>query len=212
MYACAIITARHHVLGKCKHYSAAQRHNGWCVCRLYWTVDPIISWGREREAKAPQERDKGWLTQPKTRGPSWTASASAAAKPPWDSAQQLGNVTEPLQEVAQSSISLIKCGREAVITWRKTLLVIKTVSMTCRGTFPVEIQVAHTSARQNLSLLQRRDTIYSWETHLAIGKKKEWNMLDILCTALAANFSKQWQIQWQLPEMQKGHTHHIQFV
>lgn len=106
MYAWTIITARHHVPGKCKQYSAAQRHNGWCVCRLYWTVDPIISWGIEREAKAPQERDKGWLTQAKSRGPSWTACASAAAKPPWDSAQQLGDAVEPSREVARSSVSL----------------------------------------------------------------------------------------------------------
>lgn len=169
MYACAVITPRRHVLGKCKQYSAAQRHNGWCVCRLYWTVDPIISWGRERE-KPKQERDKGWLTQPKTRGPSWTPCASAAAKPPWDSVQPLGKHAEPLQEVAQSSISLVKRSREAVIVWRKTLLVIKTV--TCRGTFPVDIQVAHTSTRQKLSLLQRIDTIYSWETRVAIGKKR----------------------------------------
>lgn len=157
---------------RCKQYSAAQRHNGWCVCRRYWTVDPIISWGREREAKAPPERDKGWLTQPKTRGPLWTVCASAAAKRQWDSALMLGNDAEQLQEVGRSSISLFKRSREEVITWRKTLRVITTVSATCRGTFPVEIQVAHTSRRQNLSQLQRTDTIYSWETRVAKGKKR----------------------------------------
>lgn len=182
MYACTIITPRHHVPAKCKQHSAAQRRNGWCVCRLYWTVDPIISWGREREAKAPRERDKGWLTRPKTRGPSWTACATAAAKPPWDSAQQLANVAEPLQEVARSRIFLVKCSREGVITSRKTLLVIKTDSVTCRGTFLVEIQVARTSTRQNLSLAAaNRYDLQLRETCSNRGEKKKNETYSVSC-------------------------------
>lgn len=32
---------------------------------------------------------------------------------------QPNSVAEPLQEVARSNISLVKCGKEGVITWRE---------------------------------------------------------------------------------------------
>lgn len=68
----ALITLTYHVLGKCRQYSAALRHDGWCVCRHRWTMDPIISWGKKGGARHHRGKiSDDWLNQ--NRGPSWMA-------------------------------------------------------------------------------------------------------------------------------------------
>lgn len=104
VFAWAIITLTHHVLGKCRQYSAVQRRDGWCVCRHCWTVDPIISWGRKGGARHHRREIKDdWLNQ--NRGPSWTACASIIGKPWWEPMQQLCDGRELSQEVRRSSVT-----------------------------------------------------------------------------------------------------------
>lgn len=140
VFAWAIITLTHHVLGKCRQYSAAQRHDGWCVCRHRWTVDPIISWGRKGGARHRwgEIRDD-WLNQ--NRGPSWLAVC-------WHYLEAIVgvNVTAQWQQRAVIGSKKIKCvlflkwGRGRLFTWGEKLPVIKNISRRCWDSSLTEIR------------------------------------------------------------------------
>lgn len=141
--------SRHHMAGKCKQYSAAQHHNGWCVCRLYWTVDPIFPEGERgkqkqhrREIKDDSLNQKAEVSHGRRALARHKATVRFSPTARWRRGAIVGSRTI-------KCIAPLKCGREGVITWRKTLLVIKTISATCWSPFPVEIQVVHTSTRRN---------------------------------------------------------------
>lgn len=157
VFAWAIITLTHHVLGKCRQYSAVQRRDGWCVCRHCWTVDPIISWGRKGGARHHRREIKDdWLNQ--NRGPSWTACACIY----WETIVR-ANATAQWWQRAVTGSQKIKCnpflkwGRGGIFMWREKLPVIKNISQTCWDSSPAEIR--------NTSLLQAGRQVLKTHKH-----------------------------------------------
>lgn len=163
VFAWAVITLTHHVLGKCRQYSAAQRHDGWCVCRHRWTVDPIISWGKKGGARhhGGEIRDD-WLNQ--NRGPSWIAVCWHY----WEAIVGV-NATAQWQERAVTgskkikSIPFLKWGTGGIFMWREKLPVIKNISWTCCNSSPAEIRWF--KPQQGGIPLQLVDRIYKAKTH-----------------------------------------------
>ena len=140
LFASAITTLSHHVLGKCRQYSLAQLHDGWCVCRHRWTVYPIISWGRKGGARHHRgEIRDDWLNQ--NRGPSWMAVCWHY----WGAIVGV-NATAQWQQRAVRRSKKIKCilslkwGRQGLFMWREKLPVIKNISLTCLDSSPAEIR------------------------------------------------------------------------
>lgn len=165
LFAWAIITLTHHVLGKCRQYSAAQRHDGWCVCRHSWTVDPIISWGRKGGAShhGGEIRDD-WLNQ--NRGPSWMAACWHY----WGATVGV-NATAQWQQRAVKRSKKIKCvtiqkwgGRGLYTVWRRKLPVIKNISWIHLDASPAKIRW-YKPTQRNTSILQLVDRISKTEIH-----------------------------------------------
>lgn len=133
VFAWAVITL---TLGKCRQSSAARRHDGWCVCRHCWTVDPIISWGRKGESRATQESDNRWLTKPNQR--SLLDDAILALLACHSESQCISSVTaegcDRKPEIKR--VSFMKWGRGG----QKNFPVIRNNSHTCWGSTPAEIR------------------------------------------------------------------------
>lgn len=135
VYVWAVITPTCDV-GKRGQSRAAQCHDGWCVCRHCWTVDPIISRGRKGESRATQESDKGWLTKPNQR--SLLDDATLALLASHRENRCFSSVTaggcDRKPEI--KCVSLVKWGRGG----KKNFPVIRNISHTCWGSTPAEIR------------------------------------------------------------------------
>lgn len=123
-------------VGKCRQSSAAQRHDGWRVCRHCWTVDAIISWGRKRESRATQESDKGWLTKPNQRSLLDGTALKLLASHCESQCISLVTAESCDRKPKIKCVSFMKWGRGG----EKNFPVIRDISHTCWGSTPAEIR------------------------------------------------------------------------
>lgn len=153
VFAWAVITLTHHVLGKCRQYS---QHSAMMDGVFADTTEPrtplFPRGGRGSKAVRGEIRDD-WLNQ--NRGPSWMAVCWNY----WEATVGV-NATAQWQQRAVTGSKKIKCipflngGKGGHFMWGGKLPVIKNISWTCWGLISCWEQVVPTPTGRNASLLQ----------------------------------------------------------